>query len=100
MDNDESLYGFACRMLASDTLSKEVLEGVIGGEIPSDKFDALSDKELVTFALYFIVTRRSFDGKLLSKKEIMVVKVLQHTFEEMLTTLELKKDVHDLWNTI
>lgn len=87
-------------MLSSDTLSKEVLEELIGGEIPRDKFDALSDKDLVTFSLYFIVTRRSFDGNHLSKKEIMFIKVLQHIFDEMLTTLELKKDVHDLWNTI
>ena len=87
-------------MVSSDTLSKEVLEELIGVEIPLDKFKVLSEDELVIFSLYFIVTRRAFDGKTLSRREILFIKVLQHVFEEMITTIELKKDIHDLWKRV
>jgi len=81
-----------------EELTRDVLEGFVGGKLPGDL--ELTDKELDVFVLYFVVTRRLFAGKSLSKKETMFIKAVQGVVTGMTTRLVIEPDVHWLWDTI
>lgn len=94
--NESSLSDWVLAVLEVPELSDEALTKLVGTDIPVNN---LTDSERVTFALYFIVTRRLFEGKTLTLRQRMFVKGLQHEINSMLLTLEIKSSFQSIWDT-
>lgn len=94
--SESSLSDWVLSVLGATELSDEVLTKLVGTDIPVNDLD---DSERLTFALYFIVTRRLFEGKTLSLRQKMFVKGLQHDINSMMLTLEIKSSFQSIWDT-
>ena len=95
----ESLADWTLRISGLDSFSGENIERFIEASVPFDS-SGLSKEEWVVFVLYFAITRRSFDGKVLSKRDVMLVKAFQEVFTGLLKTLEFNFDVYWLYDHI
>jgi hypothetical protein len=93
---NESLEAWTLRVGGIVDFSEEQISCLIGMNVSTRE---LSEDEVITLALYFIITRRLFESKALSMRNKMFIKVLQKVIGDITTKLEITSDFREVWDS-